>query len=79
MLEAEGPHSGGDVHLVCDSKYGFEAEALFTCGILVKGLGTFASAANCYNVRQGEAVFVKVDNELCLGDGKTDGRCVTGL
>jgi hypothetical protein len=63
--------------LVCHSKDRFETKPLFSSGVLIKCLGAFTSATDCQHVRQGEAVFVEVDNELCLGDGKTNGGCIT--
>jgi hypothetical protein len=65
------------VHLVCHSKDRFETKPLFSSRVLIKFLGAFSSATDCQHVRQGEAVLVKVDNELCLGDGKSNGGYIT--
>lgn len=73
MLEAKRPHSRGNVHLVCHSKDRFEAKPLFSSGVLIKCLGAFTSATDCQHIRQGEAVFVEVDDKLCLRDSKTNG------
>ncbi len=42
-------------------------------------LGALACATDCDHIRQGEAIFIEVDNELCLGNGEIDSRCIFTL
>ena len=58
--------------MICHSKDGFETKPLFSSGVLIKCLRAFTSATDCQHVRQGKAIFIEVDNELCFGDGKTN-------